>query len=180
MKIKLAESIAIPEGVDCEFADNIITCKKSGVSLSRNITVPGIKVKIEGRTIKFTGEKTNKNEYKKVKSNIAHIANLFKGLNEKFVYQLESANVHFPMTLKVANGRLEINNFLGEKTPRYAKILPNVTVEVKGAKITVSSNSKESAGEVVSHIEAATKIRNRDRRVFQDGIYLTEKPGRND
>jgi large subunit ribosomal protein L6 len=180
MKIKLAESLEIPEGIDCEFADKVITCKKGSVSLSRNINVPGIKVKIEGRTIHFIGEKTNKNEYKKVKSNIAHIKNLFQGLNEKFVYQLESANVHFPMTLKVANGRLEINNFLGEKTPRYAKILPNVTVDVKGAKITVSSNSKEAAGQVVSYIEAATKVRNRDRRVFQDGIYLTDKPRRKD
>ena len=82
------------------------------------------------------------------------------------------------MTLKVDGKKLVINNFLGEKTPRFARIEENVDVEVKGPKVTVSSHDIEAAGRTVSLIERATNVRNRDRRVFQDGIFLTERPGR--
>ncbi len=102
---------------------------------------------------------------------------MFSGLQEEFVYKLEAANVHFPMTLKVDSGFLIITNFLGEKFPRKAKILHSVDVEVKGNLITISSHDKESAGQTAANIERATKVRDRDRRVFQDGCYIVERPG---
>ena len=105
---------------------------------------------------------------------------MFKGLDEKFVYKLQSCNVHFPMTLKVEKNKLIISNFLGEKTPRHAEILSGVDVEIKGQNITISSHDKESAGHTAANFEKATKIKNRDRRIFQDGIFIVEKPGRDE
>ena len=102
---------------------------------------------------------------------------MFKGINEKFAYKLEACNVHFPMTLKIEGNKLAINNFLGEKTPRHAEILPNVDVDIKGQVITLTSHDKEAAGQTAANFEKATKVRNRDRRIFQDGIYITQKPG---
>jgi large subunit ribosomal protein L6 len=112
-----------------------------------------------------------------MKANIAHMKKMFLGLENDYVYHLESCNVHFPMTLKVEGNKLVINNFLGEKTPRFARILPGVKVDVKGAKITVSSPDKDAAGHTASNFEKATKIKLRDRRVFQDGIFLVDRPG---
>jgi large subunit ribosomal protein L6 len=178
MKSKIAEKTEIPSGISCVYQNNIFTCTKSGVSLSRRIEIPRAKLSIKGNEIFFDSEKGNKNQFKMIKSNIAHIKNLFQGLNEKFVYSLEACNVHFPMTLKIEPGKLIINNFLGEKVPRKAVILPEVNVDIKGVKITVTSHNREHAGQTAANIEKATKIRNRDRRVFQDGIYITERPGR--
>jgi large subunit ribosomal protein L6 len=133
---------------------------------------------LSGNTLTFTAPKANKIQVKEIRALLAHVRNLVRGLDKKFVYQLEACNVHFPMTLKVEGKRLAINNFLGEKTPRYARIEENVDVEVKGTRVTVSSHDIESAGRTVSLIERATHVRNRDRRVFQDGIFLVERPGR--
>lgn len=108
----------------------------------------------------------------------AHIKNLFTGLHEKFAYTLEACNVHFPMTLKVEGTRIAITNFLGEKTPRYATIMPGSQAEIKGQKITVTSHDITLAGQTAANIEKATRVRNRDRRVFQDGIYIVARPGR--
>jgi len=180
MKTKLSEKMQIPEGISCHYKDEIFSCSKSGVSLSRRMHIPGVQFQIKGNEIHLDTAKGNKNQFKMMKSNIAHLNNLFKGLNEKYTYQLEACNVHFPMTLKVDAGKLTINNFLGEKVPRHALILPDVHVDVKGQKITVTSHNKDHAGQTAANIEKATKIRNRDRRVFQDGIFITEKPGRNE
>jgi large subunit ribosomal protein L6 len=177
MRTKMEEILEIPSGVDCSFANNMFSCKKGSVSLSRKIEVPNLLLKIEGQKIILSMVKGNKNSLKLIKSQSAHINNLFLGLDKKFIYKLEACNVHFPMTLKNESGYLVINNFLGEKTPRKAKILPNVEIELKAPKITLSSHDREAVGQTAANIEKATKIRNRDRRIFQDGIYITEKPG---
>ena len=176
MKHDIKEEIEIPSGIQCEVAARMLKCKKDAHELSREITSTKITVKIEGNKIIFHCPKGNKAQYKIVMSYLKHIANMFRGLEKKFVYKLQAANVHFPMTLKVVGEHLEINNFLGEKVPRKARILPHVTVEIKGQEITVSSHDKESAGHTVSNIEKATRIKNRDRRIFQDGIYLVSRP----
>ena len=178
MKKDFNEKISIPEGVSCSISDGHLTCSKSGKESQRDIKIPGISIKVQGNEILFSSEKANKKEIKVIRSYIAHLKNMFSGLNEEYVYELESCNVHFPMTMKQDKGVVLINNFLGEKTPRKAVILPNVDVQIKGAKITVSSHDKEAAGQTAANLEKATIVRNRDRRIFQDGIYIIEKPGR--
>jgi len=180
MKIALTEKVAIPSGVSCELASGMLTCSKNGVSVSRSMLIPRIVTEIKGNEIILSCVKGNKKDYKTIKSYVAHINNLFSGLDKKAVYELEACNVHFPITMKIDSGRLLINNFLGEKNPRVAVILPNVDVQLKGAKITVTSADKDAAGQTAANIEKATKIRNRDRRIFQDGIYIVERPGRKD
>lgn len=142
------------------------------------IRVRSATIKVEGNEIVFDCKKGNKNNLKQIKSQMAHLRNLFLGLDKKYTYALEACNVHFPMTLKIDKNKLLINNFLGEKVPRSAKILPNVDVQIKGVKITITSHDKEAAGQTAANFEKATIVRNRDRRIFQDGIYIVEKPGR--
>ncbi|MBS3098966.1 50S ribosomal protein L6 [Candidatus Pacearchaeota archaeon] len=178
MKKKLQQSIQIPEGVSCKCENKILTCRKDSTELKRKVDLPQIEIKIEGKQISLTCKKGNKNDYKIIKAFTAHIANMFRGLEKKFVYHLESVNVHFPMTLKAEKGTLAISNFLGEKVPRYAKILSNVEVEIKGQSITISSHDREAAGQTAANFEKATKIRRKDRRIYQDGIYIVEKPAR--
>ncbi|MBU0761143.1 MAG: 50S ribosomal protein L6 [Nanoarchaeota archaeon] len=178
MKHQILEKVEIPEGISCTYENKKLTCTKGSDSISRDMNIPQIEIQLQGNEIVISCKKGNKNQYKIIKSQIAHIKNLFRGLGEKFVYELEAVNVHFPMTLKVEGNQLAINNFLGEKTPRHAKIFPNVEVQIKGQKVTISSNDREAAGKTMANIEKATKVRGRDRRIFQDGIHLVSKPGR--
>ena len=57
-----------------------------------------------------------------------------------------------------------------------SKIGDNTKVEVKAADITVSGPDIEAVGQTAANMEQATKIRKHDRKVFQDGIYITKKP----
>ena len=177
MKQKLSESIQIPEGVSCELKGLDLVCKKGSTELVLDVNIPGISTKVKDGSIFFECVQGNKNEYKIIKSLLAHAKNQFTGLEGKYIYKLEAANVHFPMTFKVDGNKFIINNFLGEKKSRFADIVKGSTVEVKGQKITVTSNSKTSAGQTSANLEKATRVRNRDRRIFQDGIFIIEKAG---
>ena len=177
MKYKIQEKIEIPAGIKCEFKNGSLKCTKNSIEITRKIDAPGIIVKIQDNFVILECNKGNKNHLKIIKSLVAHVENIISGLEKPFTYVLEACNVHFPMTFKVENNFLLINNFLGEKTPRTAKIMTNASIEIKGQKIFVSSSNKEFAGQTAANFEKATKIKNRDRRIFQDGLYIVQKPG---
>lgn len=177
MKQKLSQSIKIPEGVQCTYENTILKCRKDSLELEKKIKIPSTQLKIENSTITLECKAGNKVHYKKIKTAEAHIKNIFRGLQEPFEYHLEAANIHFPISLKVEGSTLQILNFLGEKVARKAAILPNVKVEIKGQQITLKSADKEAAGQTAGNFEKATRLKGRDRRIFQDGIYITSKPG---
>ena len=108
----------------------------------------------------------------------AHLKNMIKGVNEDFVYELEICNVHFPMNVKLNDDRVIIKSFLGETTERISKVHPEAKVEIKGSQVTVTSYNIEAAGQTAANLEKATRLTGRDRRIFQDGIFITKKPYR--
>lgn len=105
----------------------------------------------------------------------AHIRNMIKGVTKGYTYRLKIVYAHFPMKVTVKGDTVVIENFLGERAPRYAKILPGVKVEVKGEEVIVSGIDKEKVGQTAANIELATRVRGFDIRKFQDGIYIVSK-----
>lgn len=179
MKKNILSEIAIPSEIQVSLNESVVIMKSNGKEIKRKFPEsPKVEMKQEGNKIIIKSDKATKRELKLVNSIIAHIHNMISGLEEEFVYKLEVCNVHFPMVVKVDGDDIKIKNFLGEKIDRHAKILPNVKVKVSGNNIEVSSPDVEAAGQTAARIEIATKIRNRDRRVFQDGIFITSKPDR--
>ncbi len=176
MKTKIEESVEIPEGISCNLEGTQITFSKDSNQTVKSFNLPSSEITIDNKQITFTCPSGNKNHYKKIKTFVAHVHNIFKGLQKPFIYKLEVGHVHFPMTVKAEGDLVNITNFLGETTIRTAKIHPNVTVDIKGTEITVTSHDKEAAGQTAANLEKAVRINNRDRRIFQDGIYITQKP----
>jgi large subunit ribosomal protein L6 len=177
MRNKYNLEIEIPEGVNCEIVDKTMTCKKDGIELKKSISIPRTKIEIKEKKIIFNCIRANKKDISIIKTNASHIKNLLKGVEEKFVYELEICHVHFPMTVKVQGDEVVISNFLGEKINRVAKILEGVEVEIKGNKVTVSSRDIQKAGQTAANLEKSSKVPDKDRRIFQDGIFMTSKPG---
>ncbi|HID17149.1 TPA: 50S ribosomal protein L6 [Candidatus Bathyarchaeota archaeon] len=105
------------------------------------------------------------------------IKNLIKGVTKGFTYKLKIVYSHFPITVKVDNERKRvfIENFMGEKSPRTAKIVGNVKIEVKGDDVIVQGLNLKEVSQTAANIELATKVKDKDQRVFLDGIYVYEK-----
>jgi large subunit ribosomal protein L6 len=104
-----------------------------------------------------------------------HLGNLTAGVTRGFEAKMKSVAAHFPMKLSVKEGRLLIENFLGEKHPRSAPILAGVEATVEGEFVVLRGPDIEQVGQCAATIERATRIRDYDPRVFQDGIYLIER-----
>lgn len=178
MRHLIKKSVPIPEGIACEIDKSGIVCKKGSLVMQRKIYEPDLEIKIEKGEIIVECKKANKVQFKVIQALVAHLQNLLNGSEKQYEYKLEMCNVHFPMTAKVDGDKVVISNFLGEKKQRTSKIVKGAKVEIKGAEITVSSHNKEDAGQTAANLEKATKISKRDRRIFQDGIFIKQKMGR--
>jgi len=105
----------------------------------------------------------------------AHTRNMVIGVEEGFEYELKICYAHFPIKTQVKGDVFSIENFLGERHPRSARIMPDVKIKTKGDQVLVSGINKEYVGQTAVNIELATKIKGYDPRVFQDGIYIVRK-----
>lgn len=81
---------------------------------------------------------------------------------------------HFPISLEVKGADVAIKNFLGEKQPRKTVVAGNTRVEAKGQSVTISGPDKEAVGQTIANLRIAMRIRDKDSRVFQDGMYEVE------
>ncbi|MBS3083615.1 50S ribosomal protein L6 [Candidatus Pacearchaeota archaeon] len=179
MKNTYENSVAIPDGVKCKFSGNLLECSKGNTNLSKAFENPNLILTVGEKEIVIKCNQSNRKSVASVNSYVSHIKNMFHGIKERFVYEMEICNVHFPMTVKAEKDKVVITNFLGEKVPRSANILPGVEVKIEGTKIKISSADVEKAGQTAANIEKASAVTNKDRRIFQDGIFITKKPGVN-
>ena len=83
---------------------------------------------------------------------------------------------HFPMQVNAEGDEVVIENFLGEKAPRRTTIHGDTDVSIDGEELTISGADKEAVGQTAADIEQLTKVSGKDNRVFQDGVYITQKP----
>lgn len=178
MKKEIYQKIEIPEGIEVHLEDLTLKIKGSEGEVEKTFNVIKVDLKKEANQIIVGSKKATKNEKKLINSLAAHIRNMIKGVQEKFEYKLKICFSHFPITVESKDKNVLIKNFLGEKNPREMTIPEGVDVTIEKEIITVSSVDKELAGQVAANFETATRVRGRDKRVFQDGIFITDKPGR--
>ncbi|MEM4368554.1 MAG: 50S ribosomal protein L6 [Candidatus Anstonellales archaeon] len=164
----LSESVEIPDNVNVSIIDNKIIVKGPHGSVEKPMKWKA-KISIENNKIVITS-----NSLMDLNTVKAHVKNMLKGVQEPFKKHLKIVHAHFPITLEVKGNKILIKNFLGEKKPREARIIGNVKIEVKGKEVFMTSCDIEALGQTYANIRQATRIRNRDSRVFQDGIYEVE------
>ena len=178
MKKELFVTIDIPEGVEVKIEGDVVETKGVAGENTRTFDITNLMLEKKENQIIIGNKKATKREKKRMNTLVAHIKNMIKGVQEKFEYHLKICFSHFPITVELEEDGALVKNFVGEKIPRKVKFVKVVDVKADKEIITVSSVDKELAGQVAANFEKATKVPMKDRRVFQDGIYITDKAGR--
>ena len=177
-KIKPETRVPLNEGININIDNKRVTLSKGDVTLAREYPVALITFKQDKNEIIVTGNTSNAKVRAVVGTFGAHLKNMQKGLEEPFVYKLKITSVHFPMTSKLEGNNFELKNFLGGKKIRKAEIPQGVDVKINGDIIELSSRDIELIGMTATRMELLTRVTKRDRRVFQDGIFIIEKAGK--
>ena len=172
------EKIEFPQNCEFKQEKKTITVKGPKGEITRTLPDKQLKISKEGNELILRYEKSSQREKKNLFTTRAHLKNMIKGVQEGFTYKLKICSGHFPMSVGIKNGVLEIKNFIGEKVPRTLKIKQGADVKIEGDIITVHATDKELAGLTAGAIEKLTRRPGFDKRIFQDGIYIIEKNGK--
>ncbi len=103
------------------------------------------------------------------------IRNLCEGVVGGYTIKMKIVYAHFPITVKVKENLVLIENFQGERAPRVAKIQGLTKVMAKGDDVTITGPVLNHVTQTAAWIQAVTKVKNKDHRVFLDGIYQYHK-----
>ena len=177
-KPKITREIILPDSVSASINGYFLLIKAKNGEVKKEFRQHSISIKVDGQKIMLESKSGAKKDKKIAGSLAAHIKNMIKGSLQDHIYTLKICSGHFPMTISVSGSKLIVKNFLGEKVPRVLALKENAEVKIEGDLIYVTSSSKETAGQVSADIEQLTRRPGYDTRVFQDGIYLVNKDGK--
>ena len=173
--IETVANVEIPEGVEGSLDGRTVTIKGEKGALTRDFSHAPINIRLEGKTVTVQASWPRKKEAALVGTIRSHIRNMIKGVTKGFTFKMKIVFSHFPITVKIQGKTVTITNFTGERSPRKAKIMGETTVKVKGDDVIIQGINLEDVSQTAANIQNSTKIRNKDPRVFLDGIYVYEQ-----
>jgi large subunit ribosomal protein L6 len=164
----------IPEGFEAEYNDGVLEVTDGSNAVEKKMEHALVDVEVENEKVVFSTDRDKKDIKSIVKTFSRHMENMIEGLEDEHVYRLKGVYAHFPMDIKEQGDELVVENFMGERNPRRARIMEGVDVSVNGEEIEVSGHDKEKVSQTAARIEQLSQKGDRDPRTFQDGIYITE------
>jgi large subunit ribosomal protein L6 len=170
--------IEIPEDVTAELDRLDLTVEGPNGSVTRRLWYPDITVSVDGDEVVVATDEDDAKTVSTVGTFESHVRNMVHGVTEGWEYRMEVFYSHFPMQVSTEGGEVVISNFLGERHPRRAEIRGDTEVRIDGEEITLSGPSIEDVGQTAADVEQLTRVKDKDTRVFQDGVYITQKPSR--
>ncbi|MEM0361676.1 MAG: 50S ribosomal protein L6 [Sulfolobales archaeon] len=174
--VLVKEVVSIPEGVEVSCEGMKVRVKGPKGELVRDFSsFRDVRISVSGGKLVVYAFFPNRRVKALTYTIASHIKNMIDGVTRGYRYKLKVVFAHFPVTVRVEGKKVIIENFLGERSPRVAKIIGDVKVSVKGDDVIVEGINLEDVAQTAANIERATKIRELDRRVFVDGIFIYER-----
>ncbi|ACM58008.1 MULTISPECIES: 50S ribosomal protein L6 [Halorubrum] len=168
--------IEIPDDVSAETDHLELTVEGPNGSVTRRLWYPDVEVTVEDGVVAIASENEDAKTNATVGTFESHVANMIHGVTDGWEYTMEVYYAHFPMQVTVEGDEVVIENFLGERAQRRTPIRGDTDVQIDGETVTLSGSDKEAVGQTAADIEQLTKVTDKDTRVFQDGVYIVEKP----
>ena len=172
---EISKTIQVPDNVNVTLEGKKIIVKGAKGSLTRDFSFAPIAIEGEGKNIRIWAKWPRKKEAALVGTITSHINNMITGVTKGYSYKLKIVFSHFPITVKVQDKSIMIENFTGERRARKIKIIGDTKVKIEPDDIIVEGANLEEVSQTAANIEQSTRVRRKDPRVFLDGIYVYER-----
>jgi large subunit ribosomal protein L6 len=169
--------VEIPEGVKVEIANGKVKVSGPKGTLEEDLSHLPCVLELDKGRVCVRSSWPRKVDIAMAGTAAARIRNMIRGVRAGFTFKMKVVHAHFPVTLKVIEKerKLLIENFTGEKTPRIARIVGDSKVKASGDEVIIQGINLEDVSQTAANIEQSTRIKDKDQRVFLDGIYVFEK-----
>ena len=186
MKLKVQDSIKIPEKVTVSIKGRIVTVKGPKGTLVRDLRHLQLDMHVNKKSgvIMVRRWFGNKLDNALIKTTLSAIRNMITGVTVGFRFKLRFAYAHFPINVSVEGQNVEIRNFLGEKRvrratiPKAIKVFRTDVAKVKD-EIVLEGTDLNQVSVEAAKLHHLCAVKNKDIRMFLDGIYVQTKENQN-
>lgn len=169
------KAVQVPAGVKATLVGRSLTVRGKLGEVRKDFDKINVNLAVQGDRIVFAPFSKKKKDNVIINTVLSIVANMVTGVTKGYTYRVKVVYAHFPISVKTKGDEILVENFVGERSPRIAKILGACKVTVEGDDVVVKGVSLEDVGQTAANLELATKIKRKDQRVFLDGLYIYEK-----
>lgn len=177
--IEMHQNTQIPSGVEVAVNGMEVVVKGPKGELRRSFDDPRfageIDMGVSGNEFWAKAKSERKLMHAMAGTISGHVKNMCTGVTKGYKWTMKIVYSHFPITVSVKGSEVEVKNFLSEKGVRKARIMEGAEVSADKESITITGNDIEGVSQTAANIERSCKLTRRDRRIFIDGIYVSEK-----
>ncbi|NNM36162.1 MAG: 50S ribosomal protein L6 [Nitrosopumilus sp.] len=169
------DQVDIPEGVTVSVNKHMVSFVGPLGKTHKSFRSIPVKVEVSEGKVLLTAINHKKRDYAILHTARSIIRNICEGLVTGYTIKMKIVFSHFPITVKVEGKKVLIENFQGERAPRSTFIVGNTKVVPKGEDVILTGEVWTDITQTAANIELRSKVKNKDHRVFLDGIYVFEK-----
>ena len=172
---KFSTEVEIPDDVKVSFKSHMLNVEGPLGKTYKNFKKIPVDIEIGDSSVLLKAQGTRNANFAIMNTVRSIIRNLFEGVIEGYTIKMKVVFSHFPINVKVEGSQVLIENFQGERAPRVTKIWGETKVVPKGDDVIITGHVLTDVSETAAEIENKTRVKNKDHRVFLDGIYKFEK-----
>jgi large subunit ribosomal protein L6 len=168
---KMEAGIVIPENVKVRLTGHMLHVEGPLGKTHKNFKKIPVNININNNKIVLKASGTRKKHYAILNTAKSIIQTLCEGVIDGYTIKMKIISSHFPITVKTDGKRVLIENFQGEKAHRVTRIWGESKVISKGEDLIITGHVLTDVTQTAAEIQDGTKVKNKDHRVFLDGIY---------
>ena len=178
-KAKMIEEIVgeveIPDKVNAKIDKNILEISGPKGKVSKDFSKIPVTITVEGKKVVVKPYGRRKKDLAITNTSRSIVRNTIDGVLNGYTYKLKIIYAHFPISVKIKDKHIFIENFFGERSPRVIKIIGDCKVSTQGEDLIVQGPNLDDVAQTAANVELATKVKEKDQRVFLDGLYIYSK-----
>jgi large subunit ribosomal protein L6 len=172
---KFQEVVEIPKGVSVTLKKHMLHFQGPLGKTYKNFRKIPVNIEIKDGKIIIKSQGYRKRDYSILHTARSIIRNICEGLVIGYTIKMKIVYAHFPITVKVQYKIVLIENFQGERSARTTRIMGNTKVIPKGEDVILTGEVWNDITQTAANIELHSKVKDKDHRVFLDGVYVYEK-----
>ena len=172
---KFSTEVQIPENVKVSFKKNMLNVEGPLGKTYKNFKKIPVDIHVNDNIISLNAIGTRNSSFAIMNTARSIIKNILEGVIEGYTIKMKIVFSHFPINVKVEGKKVLVENFQGERAPRITKIWGETKVLPKGDDVIITGHVLTDVSQTAAEIENKTRVKNKDHRVFLDGIYKFEK-----
>ena len=172
---KFAAELEIPEGVTVTYDKPMITVQGPLGKTWKSFKKIPVTIDVKDGKVLFKAQGTRDKNRAIMNTSRSLIRNLCEGVVEGYTIKMKIVFSHFPITVKVEGKTVLIENFQGERAARKTKVWGDTKVVPKGDDVIITGHVLTDVSQTAAEIENGSRVKNKDHRVFLDGVYKFEK-----